>query len=433
MRIGVIGLWHLGEVVLAGLATLGHEVIGFDTDQTVVMNLRQGILPLDEPRIKEVVDEYRKKGTLHFSSEFSDISGCDALFLTIDTPVDHEDRPDTSSLFTICEGMSSFVRDDALFVVMSQVPVGTTKALYETIQRGQPSFSGGYIYFPENLQLGNALACFLEPARLVIGADDEKSLESFHRIFPKKETLQFIMSLASSEMSKHALNAFLATSLSFTYNISDLCEATGADVGDVMKALKSDPRISPAAYLDTSVGFSGGTLMRDLRALSSLATEKKKSIPVIEAVLETNLRRRSVFVDRVGELLGFSLTEAVCGIYGVTYKVGTPTLRRSLGVELLQLFKNCGAMVKACNPPVDEKEFEALTGISLISDPYELAKGCHAVILVTPWPVFLSLDFSRIKERMEPPYLFVDTRNVLKDKEADIRRAGIQYVGIGRI
>ena len=240
------------------------------------------------------------------------------------------------------------------------------------------------------------------------------------------------MNIASAEITKHALNSFLATSLSFIYNISDVCEMAGGDVTDVAKALRSDKRIGEGAYLDTSLGFSGGTLMRDLRTLSGFAQKNKKQLGVIDGVLQTNIIRRKILIDRLRVLLKIPIYSAKIGILGVTYKPGTSTLRRSLALELIGMLRKEKAGIQVFDPQALDWEFRKETGLRLFKTAEETSRGCNAILLVTAWPEFQDLPFKKMREAMTPPYLLFDTRNFLKSQEKEIREAGFLYQGIGR-
>ena len=432
MKIGVVGIWHLGEIVAAGLATIGHEVIGIDKDAAVIEKLRAGIPPLSEPGLAETLRHPQIGPRLTWTNDPERLSDCEAIFLTADTPVGDNDTADVRLLFDYVTWMAPHLRPAVVFVVMSQVPVGTTHALVKALTAGRPGLDCTAVYVPENLQLGNALRGFFHPDRLVIGADEARAVVQIERILSPLACARQMMSIVSAEMTKHALNAFLATSLSFIYNIADACEAVGADVTDVSQALRSDPRIGPAAYLDTSLGFSGGTLMRDLTALQSVGQATGKTLPVIEGVLNTNRTRRRRIMERLEQLSGQPLSALHVGMLGLTYKPGTPTLRRSMAMELLSMLRAAGVTVTAYDPLSSPEEYREATGQTLAVDAYEMARGCQAIIMVTAWPEFANLDWLRLKSVMAPPYIFYDTRNFLMDKEPLIRAAGFTYAGVGR-
>lgn len=415
----------MGEVVSIGLCELGHSVVAIDEDINAIANLQKGRVPVEEPQIAELANKYQSSGQLKFSSNYKDLAGCEAVFLTFDTPVTETDEPDTAVLFSAAKNMAPHLKLEALLVVMSQVPVGTTKALADIVKREA-------VYFPENLQLGKALVCFLKPDRLVIGSGTANIPDRLEAIIKNLPGPRFTMDIASAEMSKHALNAFLATSLSFIFSISDLCEAVGADINQVSMALKSDKRVGSQAYLNTGPGFSGGTLMRDLRTLEQLGAAHGVGTKLMHGVIQTNLDRPEHILARLSHALNRSWEQTTIGILGVTYKPGTPTLRRSLALELIQMLKNKGTKVVAFDPMASPEDFQKESGGELARDPYAMAQGCQALMLITEWPEFLSLDFKRLRESMDEPYLFFDSRNFLVDKIQSIKAAGLAYLGVGR-
>ncbi len=432
MKIAVVGVWHLGEVVSAGLAELGHTILAIDENKKVIANLKKGTPPLLEKGVANCMAKHMRKGSISFSTDFAQVKNCDAIFLTYDTPVDENDRSNLAGLLKSTIALAPYIKSSALFVVMSQVPVGTTKKLLESIQKHNPEFTGEAVYTPENLQLGKAMECFLRPERIVVGAETEIAFLKFDRIIARVKCPRIKMNIASAEITKHALNSFLATSLAFIYNISDVCEMAGGDVTDVAMALRLDSRIGQTAYLDSSLGFSGGTLMRDLRTLSAFAKKNKKRLDVIDGVLRTNINRRKMLVERLRTLLGMPLSKAVISILGVTYKPGTSTLRRSLALELMAMLRKEKAQIRAFDPKADAREVHKETGQQLSKNAVEAARGCHALLLVTAWPEFADLPLQRMREAMLPPYLFFDTRNFFKSREREIREAGLLYRGIGR-
>jgi len=432
MRVSVVGLWHLGEVVSAGLANLGHEVIGIDTNVDTINNLKKGIPPLKEPGLEEIIREQTENGLLRWSTQYKDLGGSDVVVLAVDTPVDENDEPDVSVLFEITKEISTYIKRDALFVVTSQVPVGTTEKLFHEIKKSNPDSLCEPAYTPENLRLGNAMECFSNPERVVFGVNSKRAEEKMTELFDGIGGARHIVKIASAEMIKHALNAFLATSLSFIYNISDVCEKVGADVTEVAEALRSDARIGREAYLDSSLGFSGGTLMRDLKTLSNMANENEIEIKVVNGVLATNEGRRKDVIKKIEKMIQKPINNSKIGVLGITYKPGTSTLRRSLSMEIITELISLGASISAFDPMADRKVFHEETGQDLSTSAIEMAKDCDALMLVTAWPEFESIDFSTLKSVMHEPFVFFDTRNFLKSKELIIKEAGLKYFGTGR-
>ena len=429
--IGVVGLWHMGEVYAACLADLGHTVIGFDSDRGVVSGLSRGIPPLPEPGLAAMIRRNISRKRLSFSHAFPHLKKCDAVWLTFDIPVGEEDAVDLRLLWRFLDSPGVFFKPGVLIIVSSQVPAGTCDAIARRIAESRPGLRFDLAYVPENLQLGRAINEFFKPGRIVIGATKQAVTEKVKGMFSPLVPDFLPMKVASAEIAKHALNCFLAASLSFIYDIADLCTAYGADVVDVAKALRSDPRIGSQAYLDASIGFSAGTLARDVRSLIDLGKRAHIETPVIAAVLEKNSHRRELLIHRLEHYLG-SLRGKKIGVLGLTYKPGTSTLRRALSLEIIEKLNAKGVNVRTHDPAVTREEVERLVRADFFDDPYRCLTGCMAGLFLTDWPAFKTLDMKKIKMQMKQPFLFFDTRNSFYDRESEIKKTGFLYVGIGR-
>ncbi|MBM3256782.1 MAG: UDP-glucose/GDP-mannose dehydrogenase family protein [Candidatus Liptonbacteria bacterium] len=431
VKIGVIGLWHLGEVYSAGFAEAGHSVVGVSDDEAVIANFNKNIPPLAEPRLTELIEKHRTAGTLAYSSDWLALKDCNAIWITFDTPVDDQDEVDISVVVEAVEKAAPFLRDNVLVGVSSQLPVGTSKKLCELIRAARPELHFEYVYSPENLRLGDAVKCFLEPGRVVLGGDTSEALARATEIFAPLKVEIVSMSVPSAEMAKHALNAFLATCISFTNDLADVSGKMGGDIEDVIRALKSDPRVGPKAYLFAGLGFSGGTLARDLKALIHAGEREKLPLPVIQGVLQKNRVRNELVKTRLEEMWGGNVRGKTIALLGVTYKAGTPTLRRSQALEVEKMLREAGASFRLYDPLANPEEVKAVTPSPFFKDAYEAAEGADAVLIITPSKDFKTLDFAKLQSVMKQPALF-DAQNILCDKEKEIKGAGITYISIGR-
>ncbi|MEK7629048.1 MAG: nucleotide sugar dehydrogenase [Patescibacteria group bacterium] len=431
-KIAVVGLWHLGEIYSVGLAELGHHVVGISDDDIVIRNLLNNIPPLTEPELVELLEKNQSSKRLTYTTDFSLIKNCEILWLTFDTPVDDQDEVDLSLIRDALIKAVPFLQDGVLVVMTSQTPVGTAIEFKDMIRKTRPDLIFDYAYVPENLRLGESLHCFMNPVRIVVGAENEKTFQLIRELFSSLKVNFIEMSPASAEMSKHALNSFLATSLTFAYDIADLCERVGADAIDVIRALKSDDRIGPKAYLDANVGFSGGTLGRDVKALLRVSLQIGVDIPVISSVWEKGKDRRLIVLARLREQLGLLEGKRVA-LFGLTYKAGTTTMRRSLSLEVVGDLSSAGVVLRLHDPHADIDGLKYLDGLCFFSrDPYETACGVHAIVIMTPWPEFKNLDFAKLRKVLDSPAIFLDGRNFFLGKEQEITEAGFIYLGIGR-
>jgi UDPglucose 6-dehydrogenase len=430
-RIGVVGLWHLGEIYSAGLSELGHTVTGVSDDSELIKNFTNDTPPLPEPRLAELLKKNREAGRLKYTTDWSELKQCNVLWITFDTPVDEHDDVHLDVIWDALGKAAPYLQQDVLVVATSQLPVGTAREIHAFLTARRPDLKFNYAYTPENLQLGEAMRCFLEPGRIVVGAADEATFKVMREIFSGINAEILEMSVASAEMAKHALNAYLATSITFANEIADLCEKTGADIREVTRALKSDPRIGQKAFLGAGLGFSGGTLPRDLKILMNLAKTHGISPSLADTVFEKNNLRKEMVVRRLREALG-DIKGRTLAIFGLTYKAGTRTLRRSRALEIAEELSSLGASLRLHDPAVLAEEVPDISGAHFFSDPYEAATDARAIICITPCAEFRTMDFSKLSSKANEHPIFFDTSNFLSEQEADIKKAGFTYWGIGR-
>ena len=350
-----------------------------------------------------------------FGNQISSAEECDVCWIAIDTPVNNEGHGKVGPILDAIKGVKPHLRDGVLVVVSSQIPVGTSKKIQKLLGNNHE-----YAYMPELMRIGKGVDDFMDLARVVIGVDNKNCKTVLEVIFEGKAVM--FTSVATAEMIKHANNAFLATSLSFIYDIADICEAVGADVTDVAEALRDDRRIGKEAYLDASVGFSGGHLERDLDYLQKVAKSKHVNIPVIDAVVDKNNMRRDIVISRLGRVAGKKIA-----FWGITYKSGVPPSDNSLPAKLMRDLKGMGARFGICDPWYEDSSpwYEN-------SSLYKSVEGSMAVICITPWPDLKDVDFRRVAKLMTEPKIFFDARNYFAGRQTAIEEAGLKYIGVGR-
>jgi len=427
-KICVIGLWHLGSVYTACLADLGYSVTGVDSDRDRIDNLAKGIPPLFEPGLAELVAANAKAGRLTFTTELNGaVKGARYVLITIDTPVNDNDEVDLSSVLSTANELAECLEDGSIIVVSSQVPVGTCHCIKALIKEKNPSLDFDIACSPENLRLGKAIGYFKSQDRIVIGADSEATLDAVEKLFSVIPAPKLRMNLKSAEMSKHAINAYLATTISFANELANLCDEVGADALRVAAALKSESRIGPGLPLLPGLGFAGGTLARDLNILRNLGDGHGCDTRLVDAVLEVNKQQNRLVVRKLEKLFG-SVEDLNIGILGLTYKVGTSTLRRSAALEIIKDLRRGGAMVKACDPKADLTELKQHREFDYFIEPHDVARNADALVLVTEWPEFKDLDFDLLKSLMRRPVI-IDTKNMLYDKQ--LGKKGFTYIGVG--
>ena len=429
-RVCVVGLWHLGLVSAAGVADLGHEVVGVDRDKELIAGLRKGKLPLFEPGLAELVTKHFGSGQLRFEEDLGRaVSNAETVLITYDTPVDEEDRVDLTLLEEAFRAIIPSLAAEALVLVNSQVPVGSTERWQRMIDESRPEAGIDVIYSPENLRLGQALELFKRPDMIVIGSNTErarKKAEKFFEVFPVEK---FFVSWRTAEMAKHALNVFFATSISFANEMGSLCDRVGADGVEIAKILKQDGRIGKKAQVRPGLGFAGATLARDLRSLQDLGKHLAVATPLVDSVLEINSAQLARAVAIVEQYFDGQLKGKTFAALGLTYKPGTSTLRRSASLEILRILHAKGAHLRAQDPKADLSEYSGELFFEFSRDPYEAVRGAHGLLLLTEWPEYRELDFARIKQAMIHPFV-LDAKNHLEREK--LKGLGFHYFEIGR-
>ncbi|HLP76316.1 MAG TPA: nucleotide sugar dehydrogenase, partial [Candidatus Paceibacterota bacterium] len=345
MRITVLGLWHLGSVTAACCAR-HFRVVGLDFDDANIAALNHGKAPLFEPGLNELIAAGISAKKLSFTTDAAAAcADADILWLCLDTPVNDQDESDVESVLGNLRRALPHLPGGALVLVSAQLPVGTCAALEKEFPRFHFACS------PENLRLGKAIESFEKADRVIVGIRTDAKKPLLEKLFAPFTAQVLFMRTESAEMVKHALNSFLALSITFINEIARLCEHTGADAKEVSAGLKSESRIGPKAYLGPGGPFAGGTLARDVVSLTKLAARKNETISLIPAIKQSNdLHRGWMFrrlQTRFGELRGKTIA-----VLGLTYKPGTDTLRRSAAVELCQQLISAGAVVRAFDPVV---------------------------------------------------------------------------------
>lgn len=428
MRVCVAGMWHLGTVTAACLASGGHEVTGLDFDQAVVDRLNQGVPPLFEPGLEELVRAGMAEGRLAFTTDPAAAAGADVAWIAYDTPVDDEDRADVEFVVERVSRLFPHLADGATLLVSSQLPVGTTRRLEERFLESARGRRVTFAYSPENLRLGAAIRVFTEPDRVVVGlgpAADRRPIEAL--LAPFTTRIEW-MSVESAEMTKHALNAFLATSVTFINEIAAICEQVGADASEVARGLKTEVRIGPKAYLSPGGAFAGGTLARDVVFLSELGRAHSLPTHVLASVKESNDAHRKWAQRRLAELLG-GVKGRQIAIWGLTYKPGTDTLRRSSAVELCEWLDGEGACVRAHDPAVKALPALLADRLRLAPGPLDAVRGADALVVATPWPAYRDVNAAEVVAAMASP-LVLDPNRFLADSLGT--QQGVRYLSVGR-
>jgi UDPglucose 6-dehydrogenase len=421
MKIGVLGLWHLGSVTAACCAK-HFDVIGLDFDEAVVANLQQGQAPIFEPGLNELLAARLNDGKLSFTTDAKGAcAGADMLWVCYDTPVNDRDESDVDYVLDRLRRALPHLPSGALVLISSQLPVGTCARL----EREFPELV--FAYSPENLRLGRAIDAFEKAERAVVGIRDERKRALLEELFDPFAADVLFMRTESAEMVKHALNAFLAVSITFINEIARVCEHVGADAAEVSAGLKSEPRIGPKAYLGPGGPFAGGTLARDVVTLTKVGNEHGEALVLIPAIKQSNEEHGGWALRQLQSRLG-DLTNRTIAILGLVYTPNTNTLRRSAAVELCRQLQSASAHVQAYDPVI-MKAGPELNGVTLAHAAHDALIQADAVIVCTEWPQFREVDWTKAIAQMRRA-LVIDPNRFLEKPLQGV--AGVEHISVGR-
>ncbi len=442
MKICVFGLWHLGIVTVACLSKVENNiVIGLDPDKKLISDIQNRILPIHELGVEEIIND-RIGNNLIFTSdmEFA-MKNADILCAAFDTPVDDNDVADTEFVVSQVKNIFRYIEPSTIVIISSQVPVGTTRKLQEEYNKQYPNKNVIFCYIPENLRLGRAIESFINPERIIIGTDNHKegnkTIVELLSPFCKSPKCNIIwMSIESAEITKHALNAFLATSIVFANEIATLCEKVGADYKEVERGLRTDSRVGTKVYIKAGMAFSGGTLARDIVFLNKIGKDVNESIPLLNAVGQSNNEHKMWVIDKLNEELGIDLKGKTVAILGLTYKNGTNTLRRSGSIELCEALVCRGVKVKCHDPSMIELPHDLFIyhpilnteKFSFSNSITDTITGCDTIVIATEWDDYKILSVDDILRLGNP--LVIDAGRFLEDTLGNDKK--IRYFGVGR-
>jgi UDPglucose 6-dehydrogenase len=421
MKITVLGLWHLGSVTAACCAK-HFRVNGLDFDVAIIAKLNSGEAPLFEPGLDDLIGDGIAAKNLFFTSDAATAcANADILWVCYDTPVNDNDESDVNFVLSNLQRALPHLPEGALVLISSQLPVGTCAQL----EAGSPWLR--FACSPENLRLGKAIDVFCKADRFIVGTRDDFNHSLLEKLFAPFTSQVIFMRTESAEMVKHALNSFLAVSITFINEVARLCEQVGADAGEVASGLKSDIRIGSKAYLGPGGAFAGGTLARDVVTLTNLAVTKGETIALISAIKQSNEAHRCWVYNRLLARLG-ELRGARVAVLGLTYKPGTDTLRRSSAVQLCEALLKAGCSVRVFDPVVKQLPSE-LRGITLTGSVTEALVGTDAAAVCTEWPEFRQTNWPETVAAMRIRVI-VDANRFLEKQFKDAE--GVEYLSVGR-
>ncbi len=433
MRICVVGTGYVGLVSGSCFAEFGTDVTCVDKDEAKIVGLKKGIIPIYEPGLEDLVEKQVKAGRLTFSTNLKEaLKGADAVFIAVGTPTRKTDgHADLTYVFEAAKEIIRNVVGHTVLVTKSTVPVGTAREIEKIVKAEGREKDIDVCSNPEFLREGAAITDFMRPDRVVVGVSSKRAEEvmrALYRPLYLNETPVVITTPETSEIIKYAANAFLATKITFINEIANLCEAAGGNVQHVAKAMGMDGRIG-GKFLNAGPGYGGSCFPKDTLALTLTGRQFGTPQKLVEAVVEVNADRQQQMAQKIVAACGGNVKGLNIGILGVAFKPNTDDVRDAPSLVIIPILQQLGATVTANDPIAMEQAQKVLKNVKWVDDPYAVAKGADALVIITEWNEYRALDLERIAGEMKQKRL-IDLRNIYKVSEVEPH--GFQYVSIGR-
>lgn len=436
MKVAIVGSGYVGLVTGTCFAEVGIDVTCVDIDEKKINNLNEGIIPIYEPGLEEMVHRNVNKGRLHFTTNIKDaLQDCEVIFSAVGTPPDEDGSADLKYVLGVAADVGRYMDDYILIVTKSTVPVGTAEKVRKAI-REQLDIRGVNHKFdvasnPEFLKEGAAIDDFLKPDRIVVGCDSpraEKLMSALYKPFTLNGHPVIFMDIVSAEMTKYTANSMLATKISFMNDIANLCEIVGANVNMVRKGIGSDSRIGNK-FIYPGVGYGGSCFPKDVKALIKTSDDFGHSLRILKAVEAVNDDQKLVMFNKISKYFKGNLKGKVIALWGLSFKPQTDDMREAPSLEMIKKFLEAGAKVKAYDP-VAMKEAKRILGdaIEYADDQYDALIDADCLLMVTEWPEFKFPNWKVIKKLLKGHVVF-DGRNIYDVEE--LKQKGFDYFCIG--
>jgi UDPglucose 6-dehydrogenase len=439
MRVSIVGSGYVGLVSGAGLSEVGHHVVCMDIDEQRVEGLRRGVIPIFEPGLEDMVLGNAAQGRLRFTTSIAEaVEHAEVLFIAVGTPPGEDGSADLSHVLAVARAAGQVMEQPLLLVVKSTVPVGTCEKVRDAVA-AELEARGLACEFsvasnPEFLKEGAAIGDFMKPDRIVVGVDNpgaEQQLRELYAPFNRNHEKLLCMDVRSSELTKYAANAMLATKISLMNELSNVASRVGADIEHVRNGIGSDPRIG-YSFIYPGAGYGGSCFPKDVRALEYTARAHGYEPELLKAVEAVNNRQKHRPFEILEEHFGGRLHGLQVAVWGLSFKPNTDDMREAPSLVLIESLLNAGATVRAHDPEAAAEarhRLDAQPGFETVGDPYEAAAGADALVLMTEWKLYWAPDYDRLAGTMKQPVL-VDGRNIWSPDV--VRRRGITYYAIGR-
>ncbi len=434
MHIAMIGSGYVGLVSGACLADFGHVVTCVDKDEAKIAGLKRGEVPIFEPGLGELIATNVRQQRLSFTTDLAKaVKAADAVFIAVGTPSRRGDgHADLTYVYEAAKEIARALDGFTVIVTKSTVPVGTGDEVERLIRETAPNSDFAVVSNPEFLREGAAINDFKRPDRIVIGTEDPRARDVMSEVYRPLYLNQppiLFTSRRTSELTKYAANAFLATKITFINEMADLCEKTGANVQDVARGIGLDNRIG-SKFLHAGPGYGGSCFPKDTLALIKTAQDHDARTRIVETVAEVNAQRKRAMGDKVIAACGGSVEGKTIALLGLAFKPNTDDMRDAPSIDIVSVLESKGAKVRAFDPESMDQARPLMPQVAFCHEPYECVQGAHALVIVTEWDAFRALDMKRIKGALAAPVI-VDLRNIYRPEE--MRRLGFTYVSVGRV
>jgi UDPglucose 6-dehydrogenase len=433
MNICVVGSGYVGLVTGACFAEFGLKVTCVDNDEKKIADLKQGVIPIYEPGLEEMIKKNVKEGHISFTSNLAEaVQKALVVFIAVGTPPRDDGSADLSYVEKVAESIAQNMNGYKVVVTKSTVPVGTgekIRAIISQSQREKVDFD--IVSNPEFLREGSAIEDFMHPNRVVVGADSDQAMAIMKDLYSPLylvETPFVLTNVATAEMIKYASNAFLATKISFINEIANICELVRADVHKVAVGMGLDNRIG-SKFLHPGPGFGGSCFPKDTQAIVQIAREHGYDFKIVQAVLDVNHAQRMKMVDKIRGVLNGNLAGKTIAVLGLSFKPNTDDMRDAPSVDIIQALQKEGASIRAYDPVAVEEAKKFLPDITYCDGSYSCAEGADALVFMTEWNQFRILDLQKLKHSMKSP-IVIDLRNVYEPSK--MRAEGFRYACVGR-
>lgn len=437
MNITVFGTGYVGLVAAACFADLGNNVLCIDIDEQKILKLKQGIIPIYEPGLSEIVKRCIQSKHINFTTDAKlGVTQSECLFIAVGTPPCKNGLPDMQYVYAVAKTIAENINAHKIIIQKSTAPIGTTQEIRKIINKISPAANFNVISNPEFLKEGSAIQDFLEPDRVVLGCDNldsklKNTLENLYKPIVETKNNLIWMDCISAELTKYAANGLLATKISFMNELADLAEKVGADIQQIKQGIGTDTRIGPH-FIQAGCGFGGSCFGKDIEALIGTAKQNDSVLSILSSAQEANIKQKKVLFNKINHYFKNDLKNKVFAIWGLAFKPNTDDMRDAPSIVLINALLERGARIQAHDPEALKSARKILGDSSSLiycESPEQALEGADALVIVTEWNVYKNPDFTQIKQALKQSVIF-DGRNIYETEK--MKEESIQYFSIGR-